>query len=420
MPSIRERFSKAFSAIVGREQRATPLPMEGMYQFQGMGPQFKPAESLSAYGDNVWLYGAVNKIAQEIARTQFRLQTQNSEGEIEFIQKHQALETLARPQPTKAGKSMLTSMDLKYVSAMHMLLNGEAFWLLDKRLRTGGAPTFIDILLPQYVYEKITNGEITEYVYRLPEREVHLDPMDVVHFKLPDPSKPQRGHSPVQSIRYALDTYKESDVLATKRLEHNAVPAGVLETDQNPSEDARKRLQAQWQQQYGGPANSGKVALLPNGFKFSKVQDTNADMQLVESKNLIRDEILANYGVSLEMLGHNENQTRANAEAAIFIFKQFGALFFIEKFADTLNNDYLIAFPGREDLSFSFPDPVPENMEEKRANAETLFSIGAMTPNEARKQFGLEALDQEGMDTPYMDFGKMPIDAEPPDLSLAA
>ena len=419
MPSIRERFSKAFSAIVGREQRATPLPMEGMYQFQGMGPQFKPAESLSAYGDNVWLYGAVNKIAQEIARTQFRLQTTNRKGEIELIQKHQALETLLKPQPTKSGKSMLTSMDLKFVTGMHMLLNGEAFWLLDKRLRTGGAPTFIDILLPQYMYEKITNGEVTEYVYRLPEREIHLDPMDVVHFKLPDPNHWQRGHAPTQSVRYALDTYKESDVLATKRLQNNAVPAGTLETDQNPSDPQRQKLQEQWRQQYGGPGNSGKVALLPNGFKFNKVQDSNADMQLVESKNLIRDEILANYGVGLEMLGRTESQTRANAEAAIFVFMKFGASFYIEKFADTLNNDYLPAFPGTEDLQFTFPDPVPENMEEKRANATALFAIGAVTPNEARKQFGLEPLDQEGMDSPYIDMGKVPV-GPPPDLSLAA
>lgn len=45
-----------------KEERAIPLALEGMFRDYGMGPQFKPAESLAAYGDNVWLYGAVRAL----------------------------------------------------------------------------------------------------------------------------------------------------------------------------------------------------------------------------------------------------------------------------------------------------------------------------------------------------------------------
>lgn len=55
MLPLRDRLSKAFSAIVGKEERATPLPLEGMFRDYGMPAQFKPAESLAAYDDNVWL-----------------------------------------------------------------------------------------------------------------------------------------------------------------------------------------------------------------------------------------------------------------------------------------------------------------------------------------------------------------------------
>lgn len=224
MPSFLDRLSRAYAAFTGREMRNVPLPFEGAYNQVGMPPLFKPQESLAAYGDNTWLAGAVDKISREIAHTQFRLQKVKAKGEIEVIQNHQATETLNRPQPIKGGKSMLSGMQLKLITGYHLCLAGEAFWLLDKRLRIGGAPTMVDLMLPQFVYPSIKGGELQEYVYRLPEGEIRIDPMDVVHFKLPDPSKWQRGQPPVQPIRYALDTHREADVMNLKKIQNGAVP----------------------------------------------------------------------------------------------------------------------------------------------------------------------------------------------------
>lgn len=165
--SLRERISQATRAFLGRETRNVPLPLEGMYQNWGMPALFKPGESLDSYNDNPWLAAAVDKLARELARTPFHLQRVNAKGEIQLIHEHQALATLRKPQPIKGGKSMLTSMDLKLVTGYHLCLDGEAFWLLDKRLRLGGAPTLIDILQPEFMYQIIEHGELKEYVYRL-------------------------------------------------------------------------------------------------------------------------------------------------------------------------------------------------------------------------------------------------------------
>jgi len=240
VPSLRERISQASQALFGRETRNVPLPFEQMYQGWGMPPLFDPTGALHSYGDNAFLAGAVDKISREISRTKFYLQTVNAKGEIEIIQKHQALETLRRPQPTKTGKSVLSSMDLKLVTGYHLCLAGEAFWLLDKRLKVNGAPTAIDILLPTFVYQ----------------------------------------------------------------------------------------------------------------------------------------------------------------------------------FKDTLDNDYLPAFPGTEGMVWAYPDPVPENMEEKRANAAALFAAGGLTPDEFRKSFGLDPLAISGVtDIPYVPIGMIPAGEPPPSLA---
>ena len=397
--------------VNGTEKRSLPLPDHVFYGGLGRPAPFKPKESLGAYGDNPWLYSGVNVIAAELARTDFKLQKRNKKGEITYIQSHQALDTMNKPQPIAGGKTMLTKMMMKLISAYHLLLNGEAFWVLQNRLRDdlGGAPQFIDLALPEFMHTVSKDGVLIKYVYRLPQREVEIDPRDVVHFRLPDPSAWERGHAPTQSIRYAIDTHKEADIMNFKRLINNAVPGGILTTNSSLSQPQIDLIRSQWRNLYGGSDNAGRFAVVPNGMDFKTVQQSHQDMQYIEGKQRNMEEILANYRVGPEMLGKTESQTRANAEAAIFVFMRFGMLPFIELFADVLTNDYLPAFPGTDGLEFGFPDPVPENMEEKRLNAENLFAGGALTPNERRKMFGMEPLKRDGMDVPYLDLAKMPV-----------
>lgn len=416
MPTFFDRLAAATRVLTGRQERSLPPPNISVYQGFGMPPDWKAEESLRAYGDNVWLYRAVLAIAMEIARTKLKLKKADTkDGDIEYVESHQVLDTLKKPQPTKDGKSMLTYMDLMLVLGMRLMLNGEEFWVLDKRRKDkfGGSPREIQPALPQLMHTILTpTGEIKEYVYRLPEKEVRLPPLDVVHFKLPDPENLYRGHSPVKGIRYALDTHKEADQLNWKQLKNNAVPGGILKTKGGITDAVIEKIKAQWNQMYRGTENANKVAVVPEGMEFQQVQRTNQEMEFSEGKKMNRDEILANYGVGMEILGKTESQTRANAEASIFVFQRFGVLPYLDKIVDTLNNDFLPAFAGTEGLEFCFDDPVPQNMEEKRQNIQIAFNVGAVTPNEVRKQMGLEPLDLPGMDTPYLDAGKMAVGTE--------
>ena len=391
-----------------------------VYKDFGLPPTFHAEKTQEAYGDNPYLYSAINVIAHEVARTDFHLVRQTKTGTKDVVS-HQAMETLAHPQPTDGGKSLLTRYQLLFLLTQYLLLNGENYWVLDGRMRASGAPTVIAPLNPAYVYEKLNDdGTIRSYVYRLiggMSEDRIFDPMDVVHFKLPDPKNWYRGLSPVQPIRFAVDTYKKADVLNTKRLDNNAMPGGALETDKNPNDIERKRLQDQWNQNYAGTKNAGKTIMLPNGFKFNAMQMSNLDMQFIEGKNLTRDEILANYRVGLELFGHTESQTRANADAAVYVFQRFTVLPVLEMVADTLTHDYLPAFPGADGMEFTFDDPVPENEDNKRATAETLYSSGAATPNELRQMFGLDPLKLDGMDTPYVSFNVVPIGSPPAPLT---
>ncbi len=158
---------------------------------------------------------------------------------------------------------------------------------------------------------------------------------------------------------------------------------------------------------------------MPADIEFQPVQQTNQEMQFVEGKKANMTEILANYRIGPEMLGKTEGQTRSNADAAIYVFARFGTLPFNEAFADTLTNEYLPQFPGTDGMEYGFKDPVPENADEKRQNLLALFAAGAITPNEARKEFNMEALTLPGMDVPYVPFNVSPV-GEPVSPNLPA
>jgi HK97 family phage portal protein len=404
--SLRTRVSKATQALLGREERSAGVQI--LYGDR-VKPPFRPTESLKAYGDNPYLYSAVNAVAHEISRTKFQLVKPKDDENVPVVN-HQALTTLQHPQPTSAGKTVLTRMQLFCLLGQYLMLNGEAFWLLDKRAKMGGAPTFIRPLLPSTVDMRMnTDGTIAYYTHRTSAGEITIRPEDMVHFKLPNPEDYHRGHSPVQSIRYSLETHKEADKLNYHRFGNDAIPAMVLETDKPVADIDRRKILGQWNETFGGSSNSGKTAMLPSGLKATKIQESNHDMQFVEGKHVNRDEILANFRIGLEMLGHTESQTRANAEAAIFIFSRFGVLPMVEMITDTLNHDYLPVFPGTDGMEFIFEDPVQENVEERRATAQVLFQQGALTPNEMRQQFGLQPLNLPEMDMPYIGMSSVPI-----------
>ena len=417
MPNLFQRLSNAARALTGREERSIPPFDVSWFSQIGMPALFNPERSLDAFGDSPYLYRAVLAIAMEIATINFKLRVPNAKGEFEFITDHQALETLRLPQPTKGGKSMLTAMDLKIVTAMHLLLNGEAFWVLDKRLPRGlgGGPRFIKPLLAQNMKVDLSkDGEILQYTYDIGCQRQSFDPMDVVHFKLPDPMNMYRGHSPVQSIRYALDTQKKADMLNTNRLSNSAVPAwraGERASDHAGRERRRcspsgGRTTAAGERGQDRHAPEGAEVQADPGQRTRRCSSSRA-------RRSSTNEILANYGVGPGDPRQDREPDageRRGRDLRLHAVRRAALRGEVSSTRSTTTT----CLPSRTPRGWSSASTIPcrQNMEEKRANMQAGFAIGAVTPNEVRKVIGMEPLDLPGMDVPYLDMGKNAVGAE--------
>src|SRR5690242_17333644 len=70
-----------------------PTVYTQLWQNYGIPPPFRPGEVQQAYSDNPWLYAGINVIANEVARTNFKLVRVDEDGD-EAEAEHQAMETL--------------------------------------------------------------------------------------------------------------------------------------------------------------------------------------------------------------------------------------------------------------------------------------------------------------------------------------
>jgi HK97 family phage portal protein len=406
MPTFLQRLGQAYRHVFQPSEQRSWQPLTSL---GGSSGAFSPSRTMEQYHDNNWVHSAVFRSAFKIASIDFKLKDLESG---DFLPGHQAQETLDRPQPLD-GRSIINSFTLKFLTAQHLFLAGESYWLLGDRLKANRAPTAIRVLSPTMTAPIIEKGKVQYYESYEDHQLARYAPEDVVHFKLIDPLNPGRGVSPIKSVRYSIATQREADETNYHRMRNNANVDGFLKTESKLDDEEARMYSERWHQKYGGPRNQGKVPVLGHNLDYKTTGMSNHEMQYVESRHEYRDDVLGVYGTGLEILGRTESQTRANAEAAIYVYMEFGIDPFAKMMQVALDTEYLTQFPKWESKTFHYDDPVPDNKEEKRATAGLLFTNGAMTRNEMREEFGMDMSDAPGMDDFYIPFNMVPA-AEPP------
>lgn len=136
------------------------------------------------------------------------------------------------------------------------------------------------------------------------------------------------GLSPLELFRQSLGSGIAAERTGAKFWANDARLAGVLETDAALDEAQAKRNLRSWREMYSGPANAGKVALLDNGLKFSKLAISPQDAQLLESRKFTVTEIARLFGIPPHLLGDIEKSSSwgTGIEQQMIGFVQFTLL----------------------------------------------------------------------------------------------
>ncbi|SMB97972.1 phage portal protein, HK97 family [Thermanaeromonas toyohensis ToBE] len=354
-------------------------------------PEKKTIDFLRAY--TYWTYACVRVIAENVASVPYRLYRKTKNGDWEPVEQHPVLDLLGQVNP------WMTEFELRELTQIHLELVGEAWWVLERNRL--GQPAEIWPLVPAWVYLQKDPEKFLSYVeYRPPGGSiVRFPPEDVIRLRCTHPYDYYRGWSATRAAALPLDIHQYAQEWVRNFFFNDATPAGILTTDQPIEESDANRLRAQWEAGHKGVAKAHRIAVLGAGLKFQEIQRSLKELQFTEELRLLRDDILAIYGVPKHILGITEDVNRANAEAAEYTFAKRVILPRLKRLEQQLNEFLLPQF--EPDLVLEFDNPVPEDWERKIKEIEAGVKNGWLTINEARQEIGLEPLGSD-FDVPWL------------------
>jgi HK97 family phage portal protein len=129
------------------------------------------------------------------------------------------------------------------------------------------------------------------------------------------------GYSPIAMAKNAIGLAIATEEYGAKFFANGAAPSGVLEhpgTIKDPS-----RVREAWQSQFGGSANSGKVAVLEEGMKYTPISISPEQAQFLETRKFQINEIARIFRVPPHMVGDLEKSSFSNIEQQSLEFVKY-------------------------------------------------------------------------------------------------
>ena len=184
-----------------------------------------------------------------------------------------------------------------------------------------------------------------------------------------------QGKSIIEELAQALETAYNSIKTQNKIFKRDGMKKGFIEAENTLTEEAGKKLKSDWNSLYQGGDNT---LLLNKGLKFTPANMSVAEMQLIEARKLLDDEITAIF--------HIKNTQVDTYNSA---FKPI-----IKQLETSLNRDLLLE---KEKLHHRFVIDAEEvfsaTAKERYDTYNTAIKGGYMSINEARRKEHLNIID---------------------------
>ena len=267
------------------------------------------------------VYSCVRILAEAIAGLPLHLYRYTEDGGKEKAVDH-PLYLLLHDEPNPE----MSSFVIRETLMTHLLLWGNAYAQI---IRNGkGEVVALYPLMPNKMsVDRDEHGQLY-YSYNRTEDEaptmkgstVILRPEDVLH--VPGLGFDGLvGYSPIAMAKNSIGLAIATEEYGAKFFANGAAPSGVLEhpgTIKDPS-----RVREAWQSQFGGSANSGKIAVLEEGMKYTPISISPEQAQFLETRKFQINEIARIFRVPPHMVGDLEKSSFSNIEQQSLEFVKY-------------------------------------------------------------------------------------------------
>ena len=267
------------------------------------------------------VYSCVRILAEAVAGLPLHLYKYTQNGGKEKAIDH-PLYRLLHDEPNPE----MSSFVFRETLMTHLLLWGNAY----AQVIRNGKNEVIALypLMPnKMTVDRDSNGQLYYSYYRGSDEAIRdtqntviLKPSDVLH--IPGLGFDGLvGYSPIAMAKNAIGMAIACEEFGAKFFANGAAPSGVLEhpgTIKDPS-----RVRDAWQSQFGGSSNSGKVAVLEEGMKYTPISISPEQAQFLETRKFQINEIARIFRVPPHMVGDLEKSSFSNIEQQSLEFVKY-------------------------------------------------------------------------------------------------
>jgi HK97 family phage portal protein len=207
----------------------------------------------------------------------------------------------------KRPNQLMSRYDLWKETAARWHLEGEAFWWVGPEY-SGGIPEELYILDPRKLRHKgeggyptgsfgVLSGNFSTRTHRwFYQTDGELIPIlsdEPIHFRDWNPWNAVRGVNPLAALEQEQDYY--ANKANSTLLKNNAVPMGILKTEQSIRPEEADAIERRWESKYRAVKAGRKIAVLGKGTEFKPLAFSPDAVKLFELKRWNLYTILAKY-----------------------------------------------------------------------------------------------------------------------------
>ena len=352
------------------------------------------------------VYSCVRILAEAVAGLPLHMYRYTSDGSKEKALDH-PLYRLLHDEPNPE----MSSFVFRETLMTHLLLWGNAYAQV---IRNGkGEVIALYPLMPnRMTVDRDDKGRLY-YQYQMQDSDaptmktgtVTLSPSDVLH--IPGLGFDGLvGYSPIAMAKNAIGMAIACEEYGAKFFANGAAPSGVLEhpgTIKDPT-----RVRDAWQSQFGGSANSGKVAVLEEGMKYTPISISPEQAQFLETRKFQINEIARIFRVPPHMVGDLEKSSFSNIEQQSLEFVKYTLDPWVVRWEQSIMRTLLSAAEKKDYfVKFNLEGLLRGDYQSRMNGYATARQNGWMSANDIRELENLDRIPAEDGGDLYLINGNM-------------
>lgn len=287
-----------------------------------------------------WAYKAAYAIAANASRLPVNLRKENSRNG-EIISSGNAILDILN----KNANHSQDAFTFRFMLSQQILLSKKGAFVEVVRNKVDDIVGLH--LLPPHITYPIPDKKnyVSGYVMEVsPGNNRFIDKDSVIWIKVPHPTDPYKGQTPLEAAGLALEFDYYSKVYNRNFVVNDNRPGGILivngDMEDEQAEEVKRRFQGTTGSNIGG---AGRLTVMSaESASYLDVATSQRDAQYIEARAANKEEILIAFGVPESILGNASGRTFSNSDVEMDIFwreTMLPHLTLIERSFDSLDPD---------------------------------------------------------------------------------